>query len=305
MAKKSLQWWINFYTKKYPENSKATIKFFAERSFNLQPGGTGVPKNVVSPNAGPIIGKNPAPPILNTTPKPTLPGTPNPVPSNLEGAIGGKLKNVNLDGVKVDNSVKAQDWVQSLSNKEMNQILPILKKLGASKTNIADYDSAKNFLLTTYPTYIDNSGFNVSKLVKLFNDNLTGYGADSSSGAASGTKSNGVTQYVTKQDKALVAKDVDKFLLSTIGSKNINQASRDKIMAEINKMIEAGTTTTSKMDKKTGKTTVVQTPGYSEERLGEVVSRVAKQGEPEKYEQQRQLNFFDFMQQAEQMRGGR
>ena len=303
MAKKSLQWWVNFYTKKYPENSKETIKFFAERSFNLQPGGTGVPKNVVSPNAGPIIGKNPAPPILNTTPKPTLPGTPNPVATNLEGAIGGKLKNVNLDGLKVDKSVQAQNWVDSLTKKEMNQIIPVLKKLGASKTNIADYESAKNFLLTTYPTYIDNSGFNVPKLVKLFNDNLTGYGADSS-GAASGTKSNGVTQYITKQAPELVAKDVDKFLLSTIGSKNINKESRDKIMAEINKMIAAGTTTTSKKDK-AGKTTIVQTPGYSEERAGEIVSRIAKQGEPEKYEQQRQLNFFEFIQQAEQMRGGR
>jgi hypothetical protein len=124
------------------------------------------------------------------------------------------------------------------------------------------------------------------------------------SSGATGPKSSGVTQYVTKQSPALIAKDVDKFLLSTIGSKNINQDSRDKIMAEINKMIEAGTTTTSKMDK-TGKTTVTQTPGYSEERAGAVVERIAKEAEPEKYEQQKQLNFFDFMQQAEQMRGGR
>jgi hypothetical protein len=58
------------------------------------------------------------------------------------------------------------------------------------------------------------------------------------------------------------------------------------------------------MDKK-GKTTVVQTAGYSDERAGAVVERVAKELEPGKYEQQKQLNFFDFMQQAEQMRGGR
>lgn len=299
MANKSLQWWVNYYTKKYPKNSKETIKALANRSFDLQPGET--PKPTVSPGAGPIIGKNPVP--SSPTPKPTLPGTPNPVATNLEGAIGGKLTNVNINGLKVDKSVQAQNWVDSLTKKEMNQIIPVLKKLGASKTNIADYESAKNFLLTTYPTYIDNSGFNVPKLVKLFNDNLTGYGADSS-GAASGTKSNGVTQYIAKQAPELVAKDVDKFLLSTIGSKNINKESRDKIMAEINKMIAAGTTSTSKTDK-AGKTTVVQTPGYSEERAGEIVSRIAKQGEPEKYEQQRQLNFFEFMQQAEQMRGGR
>ena len=77
-------------------------------------------------------------------------------------------------------------------------------------------------------------------------------------------------------------------------------------MDEIQKMIDAGTTTTSKMDKKTGKTTVVQTPGYSEERAGAVVERIAKEAEPLKYEQKKQLDFYtDFILQAEQMRGGR
>jgi hypothetical protein len=56
---------------------------------------------------------------------------------------------------------------------------------------------------------------------------------------------------------------------------------------------------------KTGKVKTTQTAGYSEERAGAVVERIAKEAEPGKYEQQKQLNFFDFMQQAEQMRGGR
>jgi hypothetical protein len=56
---------------------------------------------------------------------------------------------------------------------------------------------------------------------------------------------------------------------------------------------------------KTGKTITTQTAGYSEERAGAVVERVAKELEPAKYEQQKQLNFYEFIQQAEQMRGGR
>ena len=252
-----------------------------------------------------VIGKNP------TTVKPQLPlGTGTvltpknvtPALPGLNAAIQGKLNNVNVP-VETDASIDAQDWVQSLTNKEMQQILPILKKLGASKRELADYESAKNLLLSKYPTYLDSSDFNVSKLVKLFKDNLTGFGG--SSGADDETKSNGVTQYVTKQAPELIAKDVDKFLLTSIGSKNINPEGRQRIMDEVQKMIDAGTTTTSKMDKKTGKTTVVQTPGYSEERLGEVVSRVAKEAEPLKYEQQQQASFFDFIQRAEQMRGGR
>jgi hypothetical protein len=56
---------------------------------------------------------------------------------------------------------------------------------------------------------------------------------------------------------------------------------------------------------KSGKTITTQTAGYSEERAGAVVERVAKELEPEKYQQQKELSFFDFMQRAEQMRGGR
>jgi hypothetical protein len=252
----------------------------------------------VDKNGNPIvIGKNPT-----TTVKPTTPGSGTvPTQTGLGAAINKGLDNVGVGEIKVDSNITASTWVESLTNKEMNQIIPILKKFGASKTNIADYKSAKNYLKENYPTYIDNSGFNVSKLVKLFEDNATN--------AASGTsgttpKGNGVTQYVTKQSPALIAQDVDKFLLSTIGSKNINKDSRDKIMAEINKMIDAGTTTTTTMDK-SGKSIVTQTPGYSAERAKEVVSRVAKTAEPAKYEQQQQASFFDFMQTAEQMRGGR
>ena len=64
-------------------------------------------------------------------------------------------------------------------------------------------------------------------------------------------------------------------------------------MDEINRLIKEGTTTTTKRDK-SGKDIVVQTAGYSEERAGEVVKRVAKELEPEKYEQQKQLNFYIF-----------
>lgn len=260
----------------------------------------------VDKNGNPIvIGKNPT----SVKPKGPLgagtvlaPTNTKPGLGSLDSAIQKKLGNVNVP-IETDASIDAQDWVQSLTNKEMQQILPILKKLGASKKELADYESAKNVLLTDYSTYLDNSDFNVSKLIKLFKDNLTGFGG--SSGASDKTKSNGVTQYVTKQAPELIAKDVDKFLLTSIGSKNINPEGRQRIMDEVQKMIDAGTTTTSKMDKKTGKTTVVQTPGYSEERLGEVVSRVAKEAEPLKYEQQRQASFFDFIQNAEQMRGGR
>ena len=245
--------------------------------------------------AEPVIGRNP-------TAAPTVKPTPAPigVPVGLGVSIEQAAANTKLN-IKTPTGlgVETVNFVSSLTRAQMKQIIPWLDKFGASKTDISTIGNAKKFLQNNFNTYVENAGNSVTKLIQLFKDDYV-----PSADSADKIKSSGVTQYVTKQAPELIAKDVDKFLLSTIGSKNINQESRDKIMAEINKMIEAGTTTTSKRDK-TGKDVVTQTPGYSEERLGEVVSRVAKEAEPGKYEQQKQLNFFDFMQQAEQMRGGR
>jgi len=241
----------------------------------------------------PIIGRKPTP-STTTTPSPA------PVPAGLGVSIEQAAKNTQLN-IKTPTSVSVNtvNFVSSLTKAQMKQIIPWLDKFGASKTDISTIGNAKKFLQNNFNTYVENAGNSVTKLIQLFKDDYVPSADD-----AEKIKSSGVTQYVTKQSPELIAKNVDKFLLSTIGSKNINQESRDKIMAEINKMIETGTTTTTKRDK-TGKDTITQTPGFSEERLGEVVSRVAKKAEPGKYEQQKQLDFFDFMQQAEQMRGGR
>lgn len=244
----------------------------------------------------PVIGRKPTP-----TPTPTATPQPTGVPAGLGVSIAQAAKNTRLNLTPpVNVGVETVNFVSSLTKAQMKQIIPWLDKFGASKADISTVGNAKKYLQNNFSTYVENAGNSVTKLIQLFKDDYI----PSADPDADKIKASGVTQYVTKQAPELVAKNVDKFLLSTIGSTNINQESRDKIMAEVNKMIQAGTTTTSKRDK-TGKDTVTQTPGYSEERVGEVVERVAKELEPAKYEQQKQLNFFDFMQQAEQMRGGR
>lgn len=251
----------------------------------------------------PIIGRGG--PTPTPTPRPTQnPASTVPKMTLLEAAINTGLGNVGVTPGQVLNQqdVSAINFVQNLTRAQMKQILPYLDKLGAQKTDLATFSNAKEFLKVKFPILVNNAEGSVPKLISLFKSELTGLGDGDEE--PKGPKSSGVTQYVTKQAPELVAKDVDKFLLSTIGSKNINQESRKKIMDEVQKMINAGTTTTTKRDK-TGKDTVVQTPGFSEERLGAVVERVAKEAEPLKYEQQKQATFFEFMQNAEQMRGGR
>jgi hypothetical protein len=210
-------------------------------------------------------------------------------------AVGSSVISSTLNGAPVDTI----NFVTNLTKAQMKQIIPWLDKFGASKADISTVGNAKKYLQNNFNTYVENANGSLSKLIQLFKDDYV-----PSADETEKTKSNGVTQYVTKQAPELIAKDVDKFLLASIGSKNINEEGRRKIMDEVQKMIDAGATTTSKMDK-TGKTTVTQTPGYSEERLGEVVERVAKEAEPGKYQQQKQATFYDFIINADQLRGGR
>ena len=244
----------------------------------------------------PVIGRKP-------TPKPTATPTPKPtgIPAGLGVSIEQAAANTKLN-IKTPTGlgVETVNFVSSLTRAQMKQIIPWLDKFGASKVDISTIGNAKKFLQSNFNTYVENSKGSVTKLIQLFKDDYV----PSADSADAGPKSNGVTQYITEKSPALLKQNVDKFLLENIGSTNIKQESRKVIMDEIQKMIDEGVTTTSKMDK-TGKTITTQTAGYSEERAGAVVERVAKELEPAKYEQQKQLNFYDFIQQAEQMRGGR
>jgi hypothetical protein len=249
----------------------------------------------------PVIGRKPSPkptPPLGTGTVLAPIGTTG-LPSGLSGAINTGLGNVGVDPVE-GKEVDTINFITNLTKAEMQQIIPFLKKFGATKTNLSTYPNAKDFLQTNFPTLVENAEGSVKNLIQLFKDEATGFGG----AGEDKVKPSGVTQYVTEKSPALLKQNVDKFLLETIGSTNIKKESRDEIMNAIQKMIDEGVTTTSKMDK-TGKVKTTQTVGYSEERAGAVVERVAKELEPEKYEQQKQLNFFDFMQRAEQMRGGR
>ena len=243
----------------------------------------------------PVIGRSPT---ASPTVKPST--APTTIPAGLGVSIAQAAANTRLN-IKTPTGVGVEtvNFVSSLTRAQMKQIIPWLDKFGATKVDISTIGNAKKFLQNNFNTYVENAGNSVTKLIQLFKDDYV-----PSADSADKVKSNGVTQYITEKSPALLKQNVDKFLLENIGSTNIKEESRKVIMDEIQKLIKEGTTTTTKRDK-SGKDTVVQTAGYSDERAGAVVERVAKELEPGKYEQQKQLNFFDFMQQAEQMRGGR
>lgn len=238
------------------------------------------------------MGKTIAEAVQATRPPLTVPAS---TPSLDANRIKEILKSKGVETNAPDGTtIGAGDSLFDSFNKAQKiQIQKIMGKLGYKSQGI---NELKTLLAAWYPTIYD-SATNFSQL-------YTSLASDLLPSDIEKDKSNGVTQYITEQSPALVKKNVDEFLLKTIGSTNIKEESRTKIMNEIDKLIKEGTTTTTKRDK-SGKTTVVQTAGYSEERAGEVVKRVAEQLEPEKFGQQKELNFYDFIQQADQMRGGR
>jgi hypothetical protein len=309
MADKTLQEWRKYYRKNFPTWPDEEVEVRAKFSFQAQewenagsPSGNPLdPKTwnktgtTGTSGSNPVVGRKPTP-----TPSPTATPKPTAVPPGLGVSIAEAAKNTQLNITPPSNvAIDTVNFVSSLTKAQMKQIIPWLDKFGASKADISTVGNAKKYLQNNFSTYVENAGNSVTKLIQLFKDDYI-----PSAGDADKVKPSGVTQYITEKSPELLKKDVDKFLLEKVGSTNIKEESRQKIMDEINKMIAAGTTTVSKMDK-TGKVKTVQSVGYSEERAGAVVERVAKELEPEKYEQQKQLNFFDFMQQAEQMRGGR
>jgi hypothetical protein len=246
----------------------------------------------------PVIGRKPT---ATPTPVPTqtLPNAPL-LPQGLGANIASAGGNVGLL-MPSDKNIVATDFINNLTNVQMEKILPYLKKFGATKSQLSVYENAKKYLQTDFSVLVENAQGNFDELIKLFDTGMTSYASGGDGGAAKGS---GVTKYITEKSPEVLRKDVDDFLLKTIGSSNIKEESRKKIMDEINKLVKEGATTTTKMNKK-GDTIVTQTPGYSDERAGEIVERVAKELEPEKFQQQKELTFFDFIQQAEQMRGGR
>ena len=216
----------------------------------------------------PVIGRKPT-----TAPTPPLgtgtvlrPGSTSTLPSGLGSAIDTGLGNVGVQVVKSE-EINKSDFVTNLTDKQMQQILPYLKKFGATKPQLSVYSEAKKYLETNLSTLVESSENNFNKLISLFKSQATGYDGD---GDEDKVKPSGVTQYVTEKSPALLKENVDKFLLATIGSTNVREESRKKIMDEIQKMIDEGVTTTTKMDE-SGNVKTTQTVGYSEERAGAVV----------------------------------
>jgi len=238
-----------------------------------------------------VIGKNPT--VSSTAGLPNL-GANTPL-AGLSSVINKGLTNVGGQPLNVTTDITATNWVASLSKKDMNKIIPWLKKFGASKTNIADYESAKNLLQTNYPTYITNSGFSVENLIKMFSDNATNI-ASTTAKVAGPTPDQ---RTITKLDPAILTSLIDSIYVSTIG-KSATPEQIQQHIDEFNKM-NTGTLTTYKTVKDAkGKETNVatSTPGFTQDMAKQKLEEQLKKDNPFEYQRRKAFEFSDALNQV-------
>lgn len=191
---------------------------------------------VVGPGKGPVQGPKVSDTQLN----------PQTATAYIE-AINTRLKS---QGVEVANEaeITASDaWIKSLTPAQTRELAAAFKKMGK---NVKDTKTLAD-LLTQYPE------------VTTAKDYITGYntlvgmiipGTDTAGTANLPTQT--VTQYTDKQ-----LTDISNTIAQDFLKRNLEQAEIDVIMPKLKKLVQQGTTTTSK--RVGGKNVVTVTPGFS------------------------------------------
>lgn len=239
-----------------------------------------------------VIGKSPT--VASTPTAPSLDA--NSALPGLDEVINKGLTNVGGQPLNINSDISATSWVASLSKKDMNKIIPWLKKFGASKSNIADYESAKNLLQINYATYITNSGFSVENLIKMFSDNATNI-------ASTTAKVVGPTpdqRTITKLDPGMLTNLIDSVYISTIG-KVATPEQVEQHITEFNKMNTGTLTTYKKVKDAKGKETNIAssgTPGFSTDMAKQKLEEQLKKDNPFEYQRRKAFEFSDALNQV-------
>lgn len=129
-----------------------------------------------------------------------------------------------------------------------------------------------------------------------------GFGYTGAAGAASkaGTSIDKFTQTLSSAE---VKKTIDDTVMTTIGRKATAEETA-QFTALIKNIYEKGQTTKTVTDAK-GNTKTTRTAGYDPNVAAAQIAEQVKLSSPKDYERQQGLSFFDWMQKAESMRGGR
>lgn len=218
------------------------------------------PKTTPTPTATPTAGASSQPTVI----------------SNIANRVAGLGVVLSQDPAQI---LSGGTLFDTFNKSQMAEIVKLLSKFGyTAKTK----DQAKQTLESYFSDIFNNS--------KTFSSLITGLQGEYIPGLDSTGPS--VTQTIANYDPAVLKKLVENTYQSTIG-RNPTEAESQKWMTEINKMIQTGTTTTSK--KVGGKTVSVSTPGFSQERATTKISEGIKTANAPEFQQQQSMNFMDWL----------
>ena len=123
---------------------------------------------------------------------------------------------------------------------------------------------------------------------KTYNDFTNSIAADVLSGLNTDATANVPTQTIQKYDPIVLEKLIDNIYQETLGQP-ATESQKALRMAELNQMIETGTTTTSKIVG--GKRVTVATPGFSQERATATIEEQLKVMNPDEFDRKKRIDF--------------
>jgi hypothetical protein len=274
MANKTLQEYRKYYRKNHPTWSDNEVELNAQAAFKGQELG-----NTERTGANPVIGRENA----GTNPVPNTPSTggstlPS-ITSTWSTNINNRLSDARIQ-LAPSSSQQQASLVDSFTKPQLTNIAKVLKSLGYSKSQISTGMKVKDILVSDFGTTLAAS--------KTYNDFTNTIAADVLSGLNTDATANVPTQTIQKYDPIVLEKLIDNIYQETLGQPATESQKRLR-MGELNRMIEEGTTTTTK--KVGGKNVVTVTPGFSQERAKTSIEEQLKVMNPDEFDRKKRIDF--------------
>jgi hypothetical protein len=216
-------------------------------------------------------------PVPNTpsTGGSTLP----PIMSTWSTNINNRLADARIN-LAPSSSQQQASLVDSFTKPQLTNIAKVLKQLGYSKSQISTGMKVKDILISDFATTLSAA--------KTYNDFTNSIAADVLSGLNTDATANVPTQTIQKYDPIVLEKLIDNIYQETLGEPATAEQKAMR-MAELNTMIETGTTTTRK--KVGGKNVVTVTPGFSQERAKTSIEEQLKVMNPDEFDRKKRIDF--------------
>lgn len=224
---------------------------------------------------------------VGLTPTPNTPSTSQlpSVQSTWSTNINNRLQDARIQ-LAPSSSQQIESLVDSFTKPQLTNIAKVLKSLGYSKSQISTGMKVKDILVSDFGTTLAAS--------KTYNDFTNTIAADVLSGLNTDSTANVPTQTIQKYDPVVLGKLIDNIYQETLGQPATESQKRLR-MGELNRMIEEGTTTTSKVVG--GKRVITATPGFSQERATATIEEQLKVMNPDEFDRKKRLDFKSWLSQ--------